>query len=324
MMKIVLAIAALVAVAAAMPSDQFEIFERTYNKQYATAAERQYRKEVFTQTLARIELLNQGEPYRPHGINQFADMTQEEFRAQYLMDPVQFAASKAERLAGAGVIDYSHFDSALPSSFDWRNNGSVVTPVKNQGQCGSCWAFSTTENIESVWALAGNKLIELAPQQIVDCDTTDAGCNGGNPPTAYEYVIKAGGLELETSYPYTAKDGKCKAQASLEVAKISGYEWATKTKNETEMQVAVLNVSPLSICVDAITWQTYTSGIITKNCGTSLDHCVQVTGWNTDASTEYWIVRNSWGTSWGNAGYIYVEIGKDLCGISQEATTAKA
>jgi C1A family cysteine protease len=131
-------------------------------------------------------------------VNQFADLTADEFRARFLMDPTLFAASASQRHAHCNVIDYSHVDTALPASYDWRNNGSVVTPVKNQEQCGSCWAFSTTENIESVWAIAGNGLVELAPQQIVDCDTTDDGCNGGNPPTAYEYVIKAGGLEKET------------------------------------------------------------------------------------------------------------------------------
>ena len=99
------------------------------------------------------------------------------------------------------------------------------------------------------------------------------------------------------SYPYTAKDGTCKAKTSLEVAKITGYKWATKNKNESAMQVAVYNVAPLSICVDASSWQTYTSGIVTKNCGTQLDHCVQLTGWGTQGGVNYWSVRNSWATS---------------------------
>jgi len=322
-MQLVLAVALLVAVASAMPSDLFEAFMTKYNKVYKDAAEQEHRFKVFQQTLKRIETLNQDEPFRPYGVNEFADMTTEEFSAKYLM-PEQFLTNQAARMSYAPLLDLSNAEASLPTSFDWRNNGSVITPVKNQEQCGSCWAFSVTENIESVWALAGNKLVDLAPQQIVDCDTTDAGCNGGNPPTAYEYVIKAGGLELESSYPYVAKDTKCTANPSLNVAKIDGYSWATKTKNETEMQVAVYNVAPLSICVDATTWQTYTSGIITKNCGTALDHCVQIVGWNVEGSTNYWIVRNSWGTTWGNKGYIYVEIGKNLCGIAQEATTSKA
>jgi len=312
-------LAAVLAISMAMPTDLFERFMADYNKVYASAEEKAYRYSVFVDTLKRIDQLNQGEPFRPHGINQFADLTQDEFRAQYLM-PKGVIEQRKAHLAQAPVLELEATD--LPVEYSWLNNGSVVTPVKNQGQCGSCWAFSTTENIESVWAIAGNPLVSLAPQQIVDCDTVDAGCNGGNPPTAYEYVIKAGGLEPEKDYPYTAKDGKCTAKASLEVAKISGYSWATRTKNETAMQVAVYNVAPLSICVDAVTWQTYTSGIITKNCGTALDHCVQLIGWGSQGSTEYWSVRNSWGASWGEQGYIRVERNKDLCGIAQEATTS--
>eukprot|EP00042_Codosiga_hollandica_P033262 m.220231 g.220231 ORF g.220231 m.220231 type:complete len:254 (+) comp54144_c0_seq3:398-1159(+) len=252
-------------------------------------------------------------------------MTAEEFRSRYLMNAASFAAGRQERVANVRSAEptlVGDDNNGLPTSFDWRDQG-VVTAVKNQEQCGSCWAFSTAENIESVWAIAGNGLVELAPQQIVDCDTKDDGCNGGNPPTAYEYVIGAGGLEKESSYPYTASQGPCKAQASLEVAKISGYAWATQTKNETEMQVAVYSVAPLSICVDASSWQTYSGGVVTSNCGTSLDHCVQLTGWGVDGSTNYWSVRNSWGTTWGEQGYIRVLLGSDMCGIAQEATTSK-
>jgi len=234
-------------------------------------------------------------------------------------------AKHHEQLVAADVPELViDFNGAIPTYFDWANNKSIVTPVKNQGQCGSCWAFSATENIESVWALAGNTLVELAPQQIVDCDKTDDGCNGGDTTTAYEYVISAGGLETEQNYPYTAKNGVCKAQRSLEVASISGYSWVTKTKNETAMLAATYDVAPISICVDAVTWQTYTKGVITSNCGQSLDHCVQITGFNTENNVEYWIVRNSWGTSWGNAGFIYVERNKNLCGIADEPTTTTA
>jgi cathepsin F len=317
---VVALLAALVAVNA-MPTDLFEGFVTKYNKVYATEEERAHRFNVFTKNLALIQERNAQDPSAQHGVNQFTDMTQEEFAGQYLMPRTVFAERRA-RMAQAPVVDLTSFGAPLPTTFDWRNNGSVLTPVKNQEQCGSCWAFSTTENIESVWALAGNKLVSLAPQQIVDCDTTDDGCNGGDTTTAYEYVIKAGGLEPETDYPYTAKDGKCKANSADFAAHITGYVWATKTKNETEMQVATLNVSPLSICVDAITWQTYTSGIITKNCGTALDHCVQISGWGVASGVEYWSIRNSWGESWGEEGYIRVERNKNLCGVAMEPTSA--
>jgi len=321
MQLVVVSLAVILALATAMPMDLFERFMADHKKVYASEEEKAYRFSVFQQTLKRIEELNEGEPFRPHGINLFADLTQEEFRSKYLMPKGSFA-NRHSRMAQAPVLKLND-NVEIPTTFNWYNNGSVVTPVKNQEQCGSCWAFSTTENIESVWAIAGNTLVSLSPQQIVDCDTTDDGCNGGNPPTAYEYVIKAGGLETEKEYPYTAADGTCVAKKSLEVAKISSYSWITKTKNETAMLVATYNVAPISICVDAITWQTYVKGIITKNCGTSLDHCVQIVGFGTTNNVDYWQVRNSWGTTWGESGFLQVERNKDLCGIAQEATTSQ-
>jgi hypothetical protein len=177
------------------PSGLFRSFEREYNKIYPTSEERAHRFQIFLETLKRIDQLNENEPFRPHGINEFADLTPAEFRLRYLM-------TSEDMLRIQSLLDNvpelelpSHVD--LPEEFDWRNNGSFVTPVKNQKQCGSCWAFSVTENVESVWAIAGNELVELAPQQIVDCDTKDNGCSGGDTIHAYEYVIAAGGLELE-------------------------------------------------------------------------------------------------------------------------------
>jgi cathepsin F len=324
MMKVLLAVALLVAVAsAATPRELFDKFVKDYNKVYASDEEHSHRFNVFKQTLARIEALNADEPFRPHGINEFADLTVEEFKGKYLMNKLQFAKLR-ESLQGASKLDTSDYVAQLPSTFNWALNTSIVTPVKNQGECGSCWAFSATENIESVWALAGNKLVSLAPQQIVDCDTNDEGCNGGFPYGAYEYVISAGGLELETDYPYTAKNGKCKFNKADVAASIASWAYITQNGDESLLAPAVYNEAPLSICVDAVTWQTYTSGIITKNCGQQLDHCVQLTGWNQSGSTPYWIIRNSWGTSWGNAGFIYVEQGKNLCGLANLVTTTTA
>jgi len=211
---------------------------------------------------------------------------------------------------------------AIPASFDWISKGAV-TPVKNQGQCGSCWAFSTTEEIESQWFLASHPLPVLAPQQIVDCDTTDQGCNGGDPPTAYAYVHSAGGLESEASYPYTAEDGTCQSQKSKFVASVSGWKYACKGNNETEMQANLVQYGPLSVCVDASSWQNYNGGVITSNCGNSLDHCVMVTGYaSTSGGVAFWEVRNSWGADWGESGYLRVERNQNLCGISDEVTIA--
>jgi len=213
---------------------------------------------------------------------------------------------------------------SLPDTFDWRTEGAV-TPVKNQGQCGSCWAFSVTENVESVWIIATNasaSTVDLSAQQVVDCDRDDGGCDGGDTPTAYQYIIKAGGMESEKDYPYHARDGTCKFNKQKVVAKISSFKYATQNSDEDQMQQNLVSWAPLSICVDASTWQFYDGGVISSNdCGTDLDHCTQMIGYANDKG-KYWIVRNSWGTDWGVDGYIYLAMGGDTCGCADEATTA--
>jgi len=217
---------------------------------------------------------------------------------------------------------------AVPDTFDWRPKGAV-TSVKDQQQCGSCWAFSVTENVESVWILAKGinnvTMAPLAPQQIVDCDTSDAGCNGGNPETAYSYIKDAGGLETEKAYPYTAVDGTCHFKKADVYSTISDYKYATTSYDETTLKTNLATWAPLSICVDARYWQDYQSGVMTAyECDwiVELDHCVQAVGYDVTASTPFWIVRNSWGTSWGEEGYIRLEYGQNSCGLTQEATSA--
>jgi C1A family cysteine protease len=249
-----------------------------------------------------------------YGLTKYADISPEEFRAIYY----GYKAPSQQ----APVSDISLKDP-LPVSFDWRTKGAV-TPVKDQGQCGSCWAFSATEGVESAWFLANNPLITLSPQQVVSCDTTDAGCDGGDLPTAFAY-IKSAGLELEKDYPYTSgtsgDSGTCKYDQAKVVAHMDGFKYATQKMNETQMQVALTEHGPLSICVDAETWQYYTGGIVKTDCSTSLDHCVQIVGFNSNTkNVPYWIIRNSWGADWGESGYIYVERNHDLCGVAMEAT----
>jgi len=253
------------------------------------------------------------------GVTKFMDMTPTEFANTVLMKKTSFPAKKTGPLSPKTSV-------ALPTSFDWRNQGNVVTPVYNQGQCGSCWAFSTTESIESVWALSGKTLTQLSMQQIVDCDTSDDGCNGGNPPTAYQYVISAGGIETLYQYPYTAQDGTCAFNSADISATISSWTYVTQSSDETQMQNYLVATAPLSVCVDASTWQYYTGGIISTNsgCGNSLDHCVMITGYANDPTSgmNFWWVRNSWGTDWGENGYLQVELGYDVCGIADEVTSA--
>merc|ERR1711998_288445 len=168
------------------------------------------------------------------------------------------------------------------------------------------------------------QLYQLSAQQIVSCDKTDDGCNGGNTETAYDYVKKAGGLELNSDYPYSSgkgKTGKCKKPShSKEHCPITDYTQVPKTRTGEKKMVTQIQTSPISVCVDAEKWQTYKKGVIGAKCGSQLDHCVQAVGLNTEGSQAYWIVRNSWNTDWGVDGFIYVQEGNDSCGIAQDST----
>jgi len=204
--------------------------------------------------------------------------------------------------------------------FDWRREGAV-TPVKNQGQCGSCWAFSATENIESVFYLAKKSLPVLGPQQIVDCDRKCYGCSGGWPYLAYEYIIGYGGQDSESSYPYTARDGSCRPNKNGIAATISRYNQISHNENIIQSQLAT--VAPFSICVDASKWYLYQGGILSANqCGTGLDHCVQLVGYDTTSSPAAWLVRNSWGTGWGESGFIRLQMFHGTCGMNTAVTSA--
>jgi len=318
-MKVALLLLSLLVLSQGLLDLEFGEWMSVHNKVYATYEEYQHRLAVFTKNVAIIENLNQETTNAIFSINKFADLSSEEFKALYLGFQPNPNPSPRETLKLQTNV-------AAPDTFDWVSMGKV-TAVKNQEQCGSCWAFSATENIESVWMIAKGltpaNFAPLAPQQIVDCDTNDGGCNGGDTVTAFQYVISAGGQDTEQTYPYHAVNQNCQFNRANIEASISSFKYATKSLNEDEMKTATATISPLSICVDAQPWQFYTAGILmASQCGTSLDHCVQITGYDTSASTPYWEVRNSWGTNWGEKGFIRLEYGKNTCGLAIEATTA--
>eukprot|EP01090_Pellita_catalonica_P005829 TRINITY_DN16050_c0_g1_i1.p1 TRINITY_DN16050_c0_g1~~TRINITY_DN16050_c0_g1_i1.p1 ORF type:complete len:317 (+),score=48.05 TRINITY_DN16050_c0_g1_i1:16-966(+) len=314
-MKVLIFLALCVFAASAVSvTDQFIEFQHQYGKFYENKEDYNLRFAIFEENLKIASELNKTGT-ADYGVTKYMDMSPHEFQTTVLM------RKKAHRVEGP--VENILTPISLPTSFDWRNK-NAVTPVYNQGQCGSCWAFSTTENIESQWFLAGHTLTKLAVQQIVDCDNSDDGCGGGNPPTAYQYVISAGGMETWSDYPYTAENGYCNFQASDVVAKISSWTYVTQSNSASQMMNYLYNKGPLSVCVDASSWQYYNGGIITTSdgCGDSLDHCVMITGYGTSSGTEFWWVRNSWGTDWGQNGYLQVQRGADVCGISDEVTSA--
>jgi C1A family cysteine protease len=322
MLRICLLLAFVVmALAALSPEErQFQDFIAKYHKSY-TPSEYQTRFNIFKDNLAVAAANNAKSSHATFGVTKFMDLSKDEFKEQYLIKNFTHRANFERAIK---YVAPRGPRPEYPASFDWNNQG-VVTPVYNQGQCGSCWAFSTTENIESMWALAGNSLTQLSMQQIVDCDNNDAGCNGGNPPTAYQYVIDAGGMDSYASYPYLGYQGQCQFDPSNVVATISNWQWITQDDNENNMQSFVASYGPPSICVDAELWQTWNGGVVTQSsgCGNSLDHCVQLTGWSQMQGMNVWNVRNSWGADWGPYnGYIYLEMGYDVCGIGQEVTSS--
>jgi len=261
------------------------------------------------------------------------DLTPEEFKAV-----LGFRPKLVEQLPTAEPLTTSAVSCTSSTDCNYATLGAV-TPVKDQGQCGSCWAFSATEATETSEFMKHGILPVLGPQQIVDCDKTDAGCNGGDTPTAYEYLIKAGGQETEKNYPYTGKDGTCKFNSGLVNTTITGYTWgippcntvathACDSQDETGLWTVVQKTGPQSICVDAQPWQTYRSGIYDstacKHGYYDLDHCVHLTGYGVESGTKYWVVKNSWGASWGEKGYIRLVFGKNMCGVADEVTYATA
>jgi len=333
MMKIVF-FALLVCLAAAShifqgtTEQQFDQFKVVYGKQYKSEAEEQLRFRIFSSSMNRTKAMTeQTKGVTQFGVTQFSDITPEEFSHLYLMKK----QPEFEVIQGKD-LDFDYSKVEIRSFWDWRFvpktsgwSASCVSPVYNQGQCGSCWAFSATEQIESMDCLQGHSggvARTLSMQQIVDCDTTCYGCNGGWTYLAYAYVQGAGGIDTYASYPYTCQDGSCHYSPSTVGARISGWSYVGRG-NEAAMLGYIQSTGPISICVDAATWQYYTGGVVlASTCGTSVDHCVQLTGYSANVSGyQVWIVRNSWGTSWGYSGYLYVQYGQNACNIASTPTT---
>jgi cathepsin L len=311
------ALLALVAVAIAHPT--FQEYKSMYGKSYRSGAEEQLRSFIYQSNLEYIDSVNaEGLSYKL-GVNEYADMLHTEFRTLYLARTTDFSHVKPAS-SSVNVGD-------LPASIDWRtHNPPVVTPIKNQGQCGSCWAFSTTGSTEGQHALATGNLVSLSEQNLVDCSTAEGneGCNGGLMTQAFEYIIKNNGIDTEASYPYKAVDGKCKFNAADVGATLSSY-YSIPSGSEADLQNATATVGPISIAMDAglASFQLYTSGVYApKGCSsTQLDHGVLVVGYGVDGSQDYWIVKNSWGTTWGMEGYfLLARNDNNMCGVATMAS----
>jgi C1A family cysteine protease len=293
--------ASLAAVAATDP--EWEAYKAAYGRNYI-GDEEAYRHSVFTKNMAKFAARNEIEESATFGADEYADWTEEEFSTLLGYVPEDVSIPEAPKL-----------DVTVAASKDWT--GTATTPVKNQKQCGSCWAFSATEQIESDYILQHGKQVLLAPQELVDCKGDGSqrnGCKGGNTLAAYKVIEQLGGIEGSSDYPYTAKNGQCKFSKSKEKVKVTGYQRVGQN-DETEMKKYVGSTGPLSVCVAAKTWHGYKSGVM-STCDTQVDHCVQIVGYGEANGKNYWKVRNSWGTKWGEDGFLRIEIGKNLCKIA--------
>ena len=342
--SLALALAALVGGASAISQEvaeyalhaEFKAFEAKFGKAHSSAELRESKFWTFVQNLEDVVSKNaalkaEGKD-EVHSTTKFADVTKDEFAAKMLT----FRPAEAN-LTGVPVMKPTK--EASGSTFDWRDSG-VVTPVKNQAYCGSCWAFSATETVESQYAIAGNTLTELSVQQTVSCDTTDDGCGGGWYYTAWmDYMAPNGGLTTESNYPYdsqtaagtastcnTAKEAQVTSgttPSSDAVATPTCQSFSCNNQDEDTLKANLVSYGPISIAADASEWSSYTGGVLTSSsCSSSgfkLDHAIQLVGYNEDASTPYWIVRNSWDTTWGEDGYIYLEMGSNTCGMADMA-----
>jgi len=301
---------ALASTAVSVSDSEWAAWKQEHGKVYNGDDEEIFRHGVFTANLAEAAKLQEMNPLAEFGSTMFSDWTKEEFKT-HLTNYVPANSSVVPEM------DLSELPERVAASKDWT--GTATTPVKDQGQCGSCWAESAVEQIESDLMLSGAGEVVLAVQELVDCTASGAGsyrggCSGGNTGPAYNVVQSLGGLERESSYPYTARDGTCKFNRREAAVTISGYQ-SVGRGSETSMKRYISSSGPLSICVDANSWQSYRGGVL-SSCGQSVDHCVQLVGYEGDA----WKVRNSWGARWGESGHIRIAIGRDLCAISSEPT----
>jgi len=288
------------------------IGDKALAKKYETVEEEYHRFAIFIENLQKIAMWNTNSDnlasLRP---NQFTDLTTDEFlRYVHGSNGKCFSGGRPKYTIGGKSSKSSTIKQVGtdPASIDWTTQG-VVTPVKNQGQCGSCWAFSATGSIECRYAIAHGVLNSLSEQQLVDCSTAEGnlGCDGGEMDAAFQYVKKEGGLCSETEYPYKGVDGKCQATTCGTLYNpITGYTDVTKRDEQSLEDAAATGCVSVAIEADQFAFQYYSSGILTGTCGTNLDHGVLVVGYGTQGTQEYWKVKNSWGTSWGEDGYVLI------------------
>jgi len=297
----------------------FKDFIEKYDRHYSSKEEEQRRFSAFNKSYAFVKAENAKGLSYTVALNEFADQVPEEFQSSRL----GLLAPGKVWLGVPHLGTHRYSGAALSESLDWTEKGAVTTP-KNQGQCGSCWSFSTTGALEGAWQIATGNLVSLSEQQLVDCSKGgNMGCNGGSMDLAFKYMETQAAC-TEESYPYEAKNGKCRqtsCKAGIPAGSVTGFK-DVDTNDEKALMEAV-SKQPVSVAIEADqqAFQLYSGGVLTKTCGAKLDHGVLLVGYGTDNGVEYWKVKNSWGASWGEKGYVRIERGLPKageCGIKSQ------
>ncbi|XP_074087093.1 cathepsin F [Macrotis lagotis] len=295
----------------------FKDFLTTYNKSYANATETQRRLGIFAQNLElaqKMQELDQGSA--EYGVTKFSDLTEEEFRTFYLNPLLSSLPGQALRPAPPAK-------GPAPASWDWRDHGAV-TEVKNQGMCGSCWAFSVTGNVEGQWFLRRGTLLALSEQELVDCDTLDQACGGGLPSNAYTAIERLGGLETEKDYSYEGRQERC--SFSPDKARVYINSSVDLSRDEGELAAWLAENGPISIALNAFAMQFYRRGVshpFRPLCSPwFIDHAVLLVGYGNRSGIPFWAIKNSWGADWGEDGYYYLYRGARACGMNAMASSA--
>jgi len=296
----------------------WQAWSRVHMKAYKSVEEEHMRYAIWKDNIDYINEFNGNNKHMVLDINRFGDLTHHEFRAQ--MNGYKGAANKT----GSTYMAPAHLKA--PETIDWRSEG-YVTPIKDQGQCGSCWAFSTTGSLEGQNFRKTGSLVSLSEQNLVDCSGTygNMGCNGGLMDNAFRYIKDNNGIDTESSYPYTAQNGYCQFDITNVGATVTGY-MDVPSGDESSLKSSVASEGPISVAIDAShrSFQFYSTGVYYEPLcsSTRLDHGVLVVGYGTYTDgQDYWLIKNSWGTSWGSSGYIMIRRNyQNHCGVATQAS----
>ncbi|KAM0937222.1 putative actinidain [Dioscorea sansibarensis] len=304
----------------ALYSDLFESWCREFNKSYASEEEKLARFKVFEDNLAFVNRHNSAGNFAYElGLNAFSDLAHHEFRAARLGLSVGLLEPSGDRIVFRGSA------GGVPDSVDWRTSGAV-TAVKDQGSCGACWAFSATGAIEGINKIVTGSLVSLSEQELCDCDRTyNSGCGGGLMDYAFKWVIQNHGIDSEDDYPFKGAERTClKNKLNRRVVSIDGYTDVPANNEDLLLQAVAKQPVSVGICGSERAFQSYSKGIFNGPCSTNLDHAVLIVGYGSQNGEDYWIVKNSWGTSWGMDGYMHMQrnsgSSQGVCGINMLAS----